>query len=177
MALLLAWVSSFAEGWPNWEDFQAYKNAKSAASEAVSVADHAAAVAKYKEAAELAANAGLREIQAWQLNNAGHILIEKFKALVVYQEKIDTLSTMEPSKGKIAFQQEIAGVFDQNLSLLEEAKTILEEAKALFPEQAAAQSDSTSAAQTAGAPMEKIGSNLGFVEWVIGFTKDNVSAQ
>lgn len=167
---LIASVSSFAGGWTNWQDYQAYKNAKKAASEASDAGDHSNAVAKYKEAAELAAKSATKEIKAWQLNNAGYALMKKFKAITVYQEKIDKLSAMEPSKEKIAFQQEITIIFNDNMSLLYEAKTLLEESKELFTKE-----DGTVAAEAEAGPMEKIQSNLDYIEWVVNFTKGNLS--
>jgi hypothetical protein len=175
--LAFASVSSFAAGWANWDDYQAYKTARAAAKEAVQAGDHTTAVAKYKEAAGLAEKAGLTDIQAWQLNNAGDVLIEKFKELVGYQAKLDTLSAMESGKAKSAFRQEVAGIFNESVKFLEDAQGILEEAKSLFPGQATAAADSGAApAQPAGGPMEKIASNLEFVNWVTEFTAGNAAA-
>jgi hypothetical protein len=172
IVFLIASVSSSAGGWTNWEDYQAYRNAKTAASEASDAGDHSNAVAKYKEAAELAAKSATKEIKAWQLNNAGYALITKFKASTVYQEKIDKLSALEPGKEKIAFQQEIAIIFNDNMTLLHEAKTHLEEAKELVTKE-----EGTVAGEAADGPLEKIQSNLEYIEWVINFTQGNLSEE
>jgi len=138
-----------------WQD---YKDAKKKANDADAAGDTFAAVTNYKKAADVAAEFKKVEIQAWQLNNAAHALIQAFKKSVDYEAKLQKLSAMEPSDEKIAFQKELAGAFKPLTGLLDEAKGLLDEATDLKPQEAA----------------DKIKSNSEFVEWVMKFTTDNL---
>jgi hypothetical protein len=180
-AVVLAFAGSmFAAGWTNYEDYMGAKAAKNKAVEAAANGDTTTAVAEYKKAADLAGKSGTVESRAWRLNDAGYTLINEFKKITAYQEKIDSLGTMKPSKDKIQAQAEIAYVFNANIAMLEEAKAILLEGKALYPAQekkeTVAADGVTPAAEEApkkAGPEEKIDSNLGFVDWVLKFTADN----
>ena len=122
---------AFAGAWRNYEDYQSYLGVKKAAKDAEAAGDTANAVANYKKAAELAAKSATSTIQGWQLNNAAYALINQFKTAVGYSEKLAKLEGMAPSKEKLAYQKELADLFNLQLPLLDEAKTLLEEGKGL----------------------------------------------
>lgn len=170
--------SLFATEWKNWEDYTAAKAAKSRAVEAAANGDTTTAVAEYKKAAELAAKSGAVESQAWRLNDAGYTLINEFKKLTGYQEKIDSLATLKPSKDKMQVQAEMAAAFKEYASMLDEAKALLTEGAALYPAETpvAAAEGTTPTAQAVAkkeGPAAKIESNLGFLAWVLDFIDKN----
>lgn len=150
---------AFAGAWRNYEDYQAYVGVRKAAKDAEAASDTLNAVANYKKAAELAAKSATTDIQAWQLNNAAYSLVNQFKAMVGYAEKLAKLEGMAASKEKIAYQKELADLFNLQLALLEEAKGLLEEGAGL---------GETAAAKT-------IQSNQDFIKWVMDFTAANIN--
>ncbi len=156
VALLVVPVMIFAS-WKSTADYKEYLVLKEKGIAADGEGDTTSAVANYKAAAALAAKSATADIQCWRLNDVAYTLISTFKKITNYQEKIDKLSAMEPSKEKIAYQKEIAEFFNLQTGLLDEAEKALEEAKALNPK----------------APAEKIQSNADFIVWVKGFIKDN----
>ncbi len=188
---------AFAGAWNDWEAYQSYKKSKKEASAASGAGNTATAVAKYLDAASIAEKHANKTIKGWQLNNAGYTLIKKFKADTNYREKIDKLSAMEPGPDKIAFQEKLADEFSEAFKLLEEAKGILVRAEGLFAEKTAGAGEKKENAQEQGekeetekdggeekkksaekerklsGPMEKITSNLDFIDWVGNFIKDN----
>lgn len=169
---------SFA-AWTNLEDYKAYKKAKELALEAENAGDTFNAVANYKKAAELAGKSATQDIQIWQYNNAAYFLIKQFKILTGYDEKLQKLSEMKPSKEKLAYQSEIAELFNLQAGLLEEAKELLNEAKSLLKEEAVEKVAETTASTievktSPVGPKEKIESNLQFIDWVENFLKDNL---
>jgi len=157
MALAFAVSMVQAASWTVYEDYTAYKAVKEAASKASDEGNTTVSVAKYKEAAALAAKSATKEIQAWQLNSAAYELIKAFKKTTDYSAKIEQLSGMTASKEKFATQKEIAANLEANIAPLTEAKAILEEAKAL---------------EGGEGPAEKIASNLDFISWVNQFLED-----
>jgi hypothetical protein len=157
MALVFAVSMLQAASWTVYEDYTAYKAVKEEASKASDEGNTSVSVAKYKEAATLAAKSATKEIQAWQLNSAAYELIKAFKKNTDYSAKIEQLSGMAPSKEKFATQKDIAVILESNMGLLDEAKGILEEAKAL---------------EGGEGPAEKITSNLDFISWVNQFLED-----
>ncbi|PKL92777.1 MAG: hypothetical protein CVV21_00070 [Candidatus Goldiibacteriota bacterium HGW-Goldbacteria-1] len=157
MAFVFAVSMVQAASWTVYEDYTAYKAVKDAAAKASDEGNTTASVAKYKEAASLAAKSATKEIQAWQLNSAAYELIKVFKKNTDYSAKIEQLSGMTPSKEKFAAQKDIAVILESNMGLLDEAKGILEEAKAL---------------EGGEGPAEKIASNLDFISWVNQFLED-----
>jgi hypothetical protein len=150
---------AFAGAWRSYEDYQSYVGVRKAAIDAETAGDTFNAVANYKNAAELAAKSATADIQGWQLNNAGYTLVKQFKAMVGYDEKLAKLEGMSPSKEKIAYQKELAELFNLQLGLLEEARGMLEEGAGL---------GETAASKT-------IQSNLDFIKWVTDFTSENIN--
>ncbi len=158
MRKLIVLISVFAlSGLAYAGTWQDYKDAKQKAKDAEAAGDTYNAVANYKKAADSAAEFKKTEIQAWQLNNAGHLLIQTFKAAVGYDEKLQKLSGMEPSEEKIAFQKEMADAFTPQMGLLDESKKLLDEATDLKPQESA----------------QKLQSNTDFIAWVTKFVSEN----
>jgi hypothetical protein len=151
---------AFAGAWRNYEDYQSYLGVRKAAKDAEAASDTLNAVANYKKAAELAGASATANIQGWQLNNAAYVLINQFKTLVGYAEKLAKLEGMSPSKEKLAYQQELANLFNLQIPLLEEAKGLLENGKGLGEEIEGAKT---------------IQSNLDFISWVTEFTNSNLN--
>lgn len=158
-ALLIVPVMLFAS-WKSAADYKKYIEYKEKGIEADGEGDTTAAVANYRASAALAAKSATVDIQCWRLNDVAYTLILAFKKITNYQEKIDKLSAMEPSREKIAYQKEIAGLLSLHIELLDEAEQVLKEASALNPK----------------APAEKIRSNSDFIAWVKAFIKDNAEA-
>jgi hypothetical protein len=156
ISMVFASVSFCA--WKSWEDFNSYKDARKAATEAEASGDTSAAVANYKKAADLAGKSATKDIQAWQTNNAAFVLIKQFKTLVAYDDKLAKLADMKPSKDKLAFQKEMATMFSMKMDVLNEAKALLEGGKAL---------------DGGEAPTAKIQSNIDYIDWVNKFVADN----
>ena len=144
--------------WKSWEDFNSYKEARKAATDAEATSDTPNAVANYKKAADLAGKSATKDIQAWQINNAAFVMIKQFKALVTYDEKLAKLAEMTPSKEKVAFQKDMAALFLSKIDVLNEAKALLESGKAL---------------DGGEAPTAKIQSNIDYIDWVLKFVSDN----
>ena len=144
--------------WTSWEDFNAYKDAKKTASEAEAAGDTATAVTNYKKAADLAGKSATKDIQAWQLNNAGFVLVKRFKELVAYDDKLAKLTAMKPSKEKLALQKEMANMYSFKMELLTEASKFLEPGKTL---------------EGGEEPTKMIQSNIDFISWVENFIKEN----
>lgn len=151
---------AFAGAWRNYEDYQSYLGVRKAAKDAEAASDTLNAVANYTKAAELAAKSATANIQGWQLNNAAYVLINQFKTLVGYAEKLAKLEGMSPSKEKLAYQKELANLFNLQLPLLEEAKVLLEKGKGLGEEIEGAKT---------------IQSNVDFIAWVTEFTNGNLN--
>jgi hypothetical protein len=151
---------AFAGAWRNYEDYQSYKGVRQAAMDAETAGDTANAVANFMKAEELAEKSADSTIKGWPLNNGAYALITKFKTAVGYAEKLAKLEGMSPSKEKLAYQKEMAELFNMQLPLLDEAKTMLEQGKGLGEE--------ISAAKT-------IQSNLDFIAWVTEFTNSNIN--
>jgi hypothetical protein len=158
MAFVLVFFSMTLAAWTSWEDFNAYKDAKKTASEAETAGDTTTAVLNYKKAADLAGKSATKDIQAWQLNNAGFVLVKRFKELVAYDEKLARLTEMKPSKEKLALQKEMANMYSFKMDLLTEAKKFLEPGKAL---------------NGGEEPTKMIQSNIDFIGWVENFIKEN----
>ena len=119
----------FAGAWRNYEDYQTYLGVRKAAQDAEAAGDTYNAVSNYKKAAALAEKSASKDIQGWQLNNAAYVLVSLFKTNTGYTEKLAKLEGMEPSKEKLAYQKELAGVFNGQMPVLDEAKAILDEGK------------------------------------------------
>jgi hypothetical protein len=151
---------AFAGAWRNYEDYQSYLGVRKAAKDAEAASDTLNAVANYTKAAELAAKSATSTIQGWQLNNAAYVLINQFKTLVGYAEKLAKLEGMSPSKEKLAYQTELANLFNLQIPLLEEAKGLLEKGKGLGEEIEGAKT---------------IQSNLDYIAWVTEFTSGNIN--
>lgn len=151
---------AYAGAWRNYEDYQSYIGVRKAAKDAEAASDTVNAVSNYVKAAELAGKSATTTIQGWQLNNAAYVLITQFKTLVGYAEKLAKLEGMPPSKEKIAYQKELANLFNMQLPLLEEAKGLLEQGKGLGEEIECAKT---------------IQSNLDFIAWVTEFTSGNLN--
>jgi hypothetical protein len=152
---VLVFVLSGLAAASTWQD---YKDAKKKANDAEATGDTYNAVTNYKKAADVAAEFKKIEIQAWQLNNAAHALIQTFKKAVDYDAKLQKLSAMEPSDDKIAFQKEMATAFNPLIGLLNEAKGLLDQATDLKPQEST----------------DKIKSNTDFIDWVTKFTTENM---
>jgi len=150
----------FAGAWRNYEDYQTYLGVRKAAQDAEAAGDTYNAVANYKKAAELAGKSASKDIQGWQLNNAAYVFVNLFKTTTGYAEKLAKLEGMQPSKEKLAYQKELADVFNAQMPVLEEAKAILDEGKGLGDDIA---------------PAEKIKSNQEFIAWVTDFTSSNIN--
>jgi hypothetical protein len=158
-AVMVVFSSVSFCAWKSWEDFNSYKEARKAATDAEATSDTPNAVANYKKAADLAGKSATKDIQAWQINNAAFVLIKQFKALVTYDEKLAKLTEMTPSKEKVAFQKEMAELFSSKIDVLNEAKALLESGKAL---------------DGGEAPTAKIQSNIDYIDWVLKFVSDNL---
>lgn len=158
VVLLVVPVVLFAS-WKSTADYKEYLGLKEKGIAADGEGDTATAVANYKAAAALAGKSATADIQGWRLNDAAYTLIMAFKKVTNYQEKIDKLSAMEPSKEKLAYQKEIADFFSLQAGLLDEAEAILNDAKAL----------------NTTAPAEKIQSNADYIAWVKEFIKNNTA--
>ncbi len=160
LSMIFAFVFSslMLAAWTSWEDFNAYKDAKKTASEAEAAGDTAAAVTNYKKAADLAGKSATKDIQAWQLNNAGFVLVKRFKELVAYDDKLAKLTAMKPSKEKLALQKEMANMYSFKMELLTQARKFLEPGKLL---------------DGGEEPTKMIQSNIDFISWVENFIKEN----
>ena len=123
VALLIVPVVLFAS-WKSTADYKEYLGLKEKGIAADGEGDTANAVANYKAAAALAAKSATADIQGWRLNDAAYTLISAFKKVTNYQEKLDKVSAMEPSKEKLAYQKEIAEFFSLQAGLLDEAEAI-----------------------------------------------------
>jgi hypothetical protein len=146
--------------WRNYEDYQAYKTARQAALDAEAAGDTTNVVANYLKAEGFAEKSADNTIKGWPLNNAAYNLITQFKTTVGYAEKLAKLEAMTPSKEKLAYQKELADLFNLQLPLLDEAKTLLEQGKALGEDIAASKT---------------MQSNLDYIAWVTEFTNSNIN--
>ncbi|MCX8094355.1 MAG: hypothetical protein N3E50_09365, partial [Candidatus Goldbacteria bacterium] len=145
--------------WKSYKAFQEYITVKNKAKQADADGDTYTAVTNYLKAAEIASKYADYNVQAWQLNNAAYSLIAQFKKLVNYDEKLQKLSGMNPGKEKLAYQKELAEIFNLQMPLLEEAQSILEKTKELGENLEA---------------NEKIKSNIDFISWVKEFISTNL---
>jgi|DewCreStandDraft_4_1066084.scaffolds.fasta_scaffold02802_1 hypothetical protein len=151
----------FSGPWKSYKAFQEYLSLKKQAKQADEEGNTAVAVSSYLKAAEIASKSADANVYAWQLNNAAFSLIAQFKKLVNYEEKLQKLSEMKPGKEKIAYQKELANLFNLQMPLLEEAQGLLDKTKDLGELEAA----------------EKIKSNNEFINWVKEFITTNLNEE
>jgi hypothetical protein len=87
-----------AGAWTDVGKYKEYLTVRAMASEADSAGNTTISVAKYKEAANLAANYATAEIQAWQLNSAAYSLIKVFKETREKSLLVEAMELLEDAK-------------------------------------------------------------------------------
>lgn len=138
---LFVFVCFAADPWSEYYDLKyKAKNSK----------DFIEASEYYAQAADVVGKLNRKDIQVWQLNNAGYALIQEFMRVTDYE---NTMEALIEDKSKLA---ETKALLIKNIELLDKAKTYLEAALALDPNEE---------------QLVKIQSNLTYINWVENYLR------
>ena len=124
LVLVCAASLIYAKPWKDTNGYTQYKFARSIANEADSEGNTAVAVEKYKEAAEIAQEQEQYCIEAWQYNNAGKALLDKYS-------EIKDVSLLDEAEELLKESISIANMYKCS-DVLEKAKSNLKWCKRLL---------------------------------------------
>ncbi|MFC2084291.1 hypothetical protein ACFLS9_04475 [Bacteroidota bacterium] len=116
-------IKSISELW------KTYKDAKTKVSAALEKENLEEVIKYLKIAGECAQDLGRSDISTWQFNNIGHYSILEFKKLTNYEERLQTLATMNSGENKNNYLNDTKTLFRKELNLLESAERYLNQAQ------------------------------------------------
>ncbi len=139
--------------------WMSYRSAKDAFKQAQSEKDYSNQVKYLLEAAGYAKTLKRYDIEAWQYNNAGFVLIEEFKVKTDYLSVMDKLNSLELKSEIEEYRHEARKQLSKEKGLLSKAISYLEKAKEIDDKLEGSSRTTT------------IASNISFVNEVLIFLK------
>ena len=148
------------------EMWKKYNELRKEANRLTNAREWEASAEAFVQAAEYATQLERPGIASWQYNSAGKTLINAFKERTEYVKVMQKLVKVKDKDARKIMRKTMKKSFASEFSLLKPALTYLsmaEDADAQHPKDKG----------NKGKRLSLIKSNLSFVEWVDGFTKDN----